>query len=68
MSQEPRRAYLKVSEAAEFLGISRTLCYELVRARKLPSVRLGTAIRIPADRLRDYLAAVTVEPDDGRRR
>ena len=31
---------LKVSEAAEALGISRSHCYELIQAGKLPAVHL----------------------------
>lgn len=36
-----------VDEAADLLGISRSLAYELVRLGELPSLRLGRRILIP---------------------
>ena len=41
------RAVLCVAEAAELLGISRALAYDLVRRHELPSVRLGRRILVP---------------------
>lgn len=41
------RLTLTVDEAAELLGISRSLAYELVRIGELPSLRLGRRILIP---------------------
>ncbi len=35
-----RLAY-SVDEAAELLGIGRTLAYDLIRERQLPSIKLG---------------------------
>jgi len=35
------KATLTVEEAAETLGISRNLAYQLVREGKIPSIRLG---------------------------
>ena len=47
---------LKVSEAAEALGISRSHCYELIQAGRLPVVRLGgRAVRVPACWLRQFV-------------
>jgi excisionase family DNA binding protein len=43
----PERLVLSVTEAAEVLGISRTLAYDLVARRELPSLRLGGRIVIP---------------------
>lgn len=37
---------VSVTEAARMLGISRTLAYELVRRRQLPSMRLAGRLRI----------------------
>jgi excisionase family DNA binding protein len=36
-----------VTEAAEILGISRTLAYELARTGQLPSLRLGRRLVVP---------------------
>ena len=52
----PERLVLSVAEAAEMLGISRTLAYELVARDELPALRLGGRIVIllrPLQRLLD---------------
>ena len=36
-----------VTEAAEMLGISRSLAYELARTGQLPSLRLGRRLVVP---------------------
>ena len=47
--------YLTVPELAALLRISRNLAYELVAQGELPSFRLGSRIRIPRDRLSNWL-------------
>ena len=42
-----RRLCVTVPEAAQMLVISRNFCYQLVRERKLPSIRFGKRILIP---------------------
>lgn len=46
-----RTLVLTVEEAAELLGISRGLAYELVRKGDLPSIRLGRRLVVPRRRL-----------------
>ena len=46
---------LTPEEAAEVLGIGRSKVYELLAARQLASVKIGTCRRIPADALRAYV-------------
>ncbi|MGH9154504.1 MAG: helix-turn-helix domain-containing protein [Acidimicrobiales bacterium] len=41
------RLTLTVEEAAQLLGISRALAYELVARHELPSIRLGRRIVVP---------------------
>lgn len=41
------RLTLTVSEAAQVLGISRALAYELVARGELPSLRLGRRLVVP---------------------
>ena len=53
-----RLAY-RVGEAAEFLGISRSKAYELIAGGTLPSLRIGTSVRVPAEALRDWIAKQT---------
>jgi excisionase family DNA binding protein len=52
----PNRLVLSVAEAAEMLGISRTLAYELVARGELPARRFGGRIVVllrPLERLLD---------------
>lgn len=65
---EPRRRFvmntdlqrlLTVPEAAERLSIGETMAYEWIKAGKLPSLRLGRAIRVPAQALGDWIVART---------
>lgn len=46
---------LKPSEAAQLLGIERSLMYELLARREIPSVRLGRCLRIPTESLERWL-------------
>jgi excisionase family DNA binding protein len=43
----PERLTLTVEEAAQLLGIGRSLAYGLVATGDLPSIRLGRRILIP---------------------
>lgn len=51
-----------VAQAAEILGISRALAYELVARNELPSIRLGRRIVIPAVALMAILEQRWVRP------
>ena len=50
------RLLLTVEEAAERLGIGKTLAWELVWDGVLPSVRLGRCVRIPLRALEEWIA------------
>ena len=50
------RLLLTVEEAAERLGIGKTLAWELVWDGVLPSVRLGRCVRIPLRALEAWIA------------
>lgn len=49
------RLLLRVAEAAELMGISRSKAYEMISAGILPSVRIGGSLRIPVDELRAWI-------------
>lgn len=51
----PLRLVLTIEEAAERLGIGRTLMYALVSAGEVESVRIGRLRRVPTDALDDYV-------------
>ena len=53
------RLLLTVEEAAQRLGIGRTLAYALVRDGRLPSVTLGRLRRIPAHALQSWVDDLT---------
>ena len=50
------RLLLRVEEAAQRLGIERTLMYALVQSGDVESVRLGRLRRIPAECLDEFVA------------
>lgn len=57
MKDERFRSYgdlpltLTVPEVGEALGISRAKAYDLVRSEGFPSMRIGTRILVPRDKL-----------------
>jgi len=55
------RLTLTVDEAAQALGISRALAYELIARDELPSLRLGRRIVVPRRALEVLLAQATPE-------
>ncbi len=57
-----RRLVLTVEEAAEDLGIGRTLMYALIRDGAVESVRIGRLRRVPAEALSDYVARLRETP------
>ena len=62
------RLVVSVTEAAELLGISRGLAYELARAGQLPSLRLGRRLVVPRAALLTWLdRAARPDSRDGRK-
>jgi excisionase family DNA binding protein len=55
-TQSTPRIVLTIEEAAECLGIGRTLMYALVTAGEVESVRIGRLRRIPTDALDRYVS------------
>lgn len=60
----PERLAYSVPEAAALLGVSSDTVYEMIRQRRIPSVRLGRRILIPRPALVRWLesAAEGVAP------
>lgn len=46
---------LKPSEVTQILGIGRSLVYELIARKEIPSIRLGRCIRVPSESLQQWL-------------
>jgi prophage regulatory protein len=57
---------LKPNEAAQVLGIGRSLIYELIARREIPSVRLGRCLRVPTESLNIWLKEQETKRQDGR--
>ena len=55
------RLLLRPVEAAEMLGISRSLIYELAAAGEIGTVRMGSALRIPRGEVEAYVARLLQE-------
>ncbi|MDX2848501.1 helix-turn-helix domain-containing protein [Actinacidiphila glaucinigra] len=52
---------LTVPEVMARLKLGRSTVYDLIRSRRLVSITIGRARRIPADALRDFIAHETEE-------
>jgi excisionase family DNA binding protein len=50
----PERVLLTAEEAAEQLGIGRTLMYKLIAQGEIESIRIGRLRRVPTAAIRDY--------------
>jgi len=48
---------LRIADVARLLNISRSHCYRLAVVGVLPSVRLGTSVRIPRRQLLEWISA-----------
>lgn len=67
MSVQTERIVYTVEEAAERLGVGRTLVYALVRSGDIESIAIGRLRRIPCDALDDFVArlrALASSPGD----
>ena len=60
----PSRLVLTVEEAAQCLGIGRTLMYALITGGEVESVRIGRLRRVPADALERYVSTLRHWPPD----
>ncbi len=49
------RVLFRITEAAEMLGLSRATVYELVQRREIRTLRVGTARRIPAEAIGEFV-------------
>ena len=55
------RLLLRIDEAAERLGIGRSLMYRLVLSGEVESVHVGRLRRVPAECLAEHVARLRVE-------
>jgi len=50
------RLLLRPTEVATTLGIGRSKAYELIGNGTIPSIRIGSSVRVPVDQLRAWVA------------
>ena len=55
---------LKVPEAAKFLRISRNVAYAAIRGGTIPSIRVGSSIRVPRSRLLEMIDGPPTRHDE----
>lgn len=46
---------LRPAEVIETTGLSRSTIYALIASGVIPSIRIGRSVRVPADRLREWV-------------
>lgn len=63
-TSSPEKLLLTTSEAAERLGIGRTTLYELIRAGKLRTIKIGRRRLIPATAIPKMIATLIEESED----
>ena len=51
------RLLLRPVEVSELLGIGRSRAYELIASGILPSIRIGSSVRVPVEALRAWIDA-----------
>jgi excisionase family DNA binding protein len=49
------RLLYRPAEVGEAIGVSRARAYELIASGVIPSIRIGSSIRVPADALRAWI-------------
>lgn len=64
MSQSDQKVTFTVPEAAELMGISRGLAYEMVRRGDVPSIKLGRRLLVPRAALETLLGRLEDAPHD----
>ena len=58
------RALYRVPEAMQLLSLSRSAIYELIRSRRLRSVKQGRARLIPESAIVEYIALLEAESQE----
>ena len=46
---------MRPAEAAEQLGVSRSRCYELLKNGQIPSIKIGSSVRVPTGQLKAWI-------------
>lgn len=68
IGNEPRARLLEADEVARYLGMRTDWVYREVRARRLPHIRLGRAVRFRQESIDAWIASRERGAANGRRR
>ncbi|MCT1619303.1 helix-turn-helix domain-containing protein [Janibacter hoylei] len=55
----PEKMLMTVAETAEVLNVGKSAVYDLIRMKRLPSVKIGRLRRIPVTAVEEYVAAIS---------
>ena len=61
LKEDVRKALYKVPEAMTLLGLSRTVIYDQIRAKRLRTVTVGKSRRIPASAIAEFVSLLEHE-------
>ena len=62
----PNKMFLTPTEVAEALGIGRSTAYGLISSGAIPSVRIGSSVRVPTTALLGWIADQRVNQKSAR--
>jgi excisionase family DNA binding protein len=65
MCDDSEKILLKPKRAFELLDIGRSTGYAMIASGELPSVRIGRAVRVPVDGLREWVKRQTDKNESG---
>jgi excisionase family DNA binding protein len=60
MDEVPGPKLMRMARAAEVIGVSRTRIYELAAAGEIPTIRIGSSLRVPVAALDRWIEERTV--------
>jgi excisionase family DNA binding protein len=55
VSTTTEKLLYRPAEAADVIGVSRARAYELIAAGVIPSIKIGTSVRVPVGALREWV-------------
>lgn len=64
MGDDPEKLLLRPKKAFELLDIGRSTGYAMIASGELPSVRIGRAVRVPVDALKQWIERQTNKGDE----
>jgi len=66
MGEDAEKLLLRPKKAFELLDIGRSTGYAMIASGELPSIRIGRAVRIPVDGLKDWVKRQAEKNADGQ--